>query len=340
MAARAGITHYAWPGGLAAVIEGPASGTAAVFGPGGWRMGPLHEVLSDGPPHGAEVVHLALPGPLVDQVATSLLLVGSGIHTDFVHLDRLIARLQADGTDAVLFVLGRAPAALVLSGGQVTVIEPRHEPVDEVLTGADGWIVVGLGKVSLPAPVPITEVTAPGRVHAVPAASPHKVAPVDPAPPEHQAVRAEPPIRSDEESAPPEPAPVPHEPEHVRVESVRAEPEGAEHARVPPGATADGVAAPPGAFGRFAPDARFVLAPGAPDRLPPGASTQIADAAGDAAPALMGLLNGAHTLSHIAAASGLAPGAVVAVVEILLAHRLLFRYVSRLRPPTGASTPG
>ncbi|MGQ0550020.1 MAG: hypothetical protein ACT4PY_10190 [Armatimonadota bacterium] len=287
MAARTGITHYAWPGGLAAVVEGPASGTAAVFGLGGWRIGPARDVLPGGPPSGAEMVHLALPEALADQVATSLHLVGSSIHTDFVHLDRLVARLQADATDAMLFVLGRAPAALVLSASQVTVVEPRHEPIDEVLTGADGWIVIGLGKVSAPAP------SAPEPVRAQ----------LPPAPAEPEPARAEP-------------------------------------APISTGATADGVAAPPGTFGRFTSDARFVLARGGTDRLPADVSAQITEAAGDARTNLIALLDGAHTLSQIAAATGLAPGAVVAVIEILTTHRLVFRYVSRVRPATGASTPG
>ncbi|MGH2402952.1 MAG: hypothetical protein ACRDGN_00670 [bacterium] len=316
MAGRMGITHYAWPGGLATVVEGPASGIAAVFGPGGWRIGPAQEVLSETPPQGAEMYHLALPETLTDQVAASLHLVGSGIHTDFVHLDRLVARLQADGTDAAVFVLGRAPAALVLSGGQVTVVEPRHEPLEEVLTGAEGWIVVGLGRVSLPAPA------APRRADARPHREP---APVVPA------------------SAPVEPIPAPIEPVPAPVAPVSppAQPEPAQvDLPSPAGASADGATAAPGAFGRFAPDALFVLAHDAADRLSAEASAQIAGAAGDAGRPLMALLDGAHTLSAIAAASGLAPSAVTSVVEVLLTHRLVFKYVSRVRPATGASTAG
>lgn len=323
MAARAGITHYAWPGGLAAVVEGPASGTAAVFGTGGWRIGPARDVLPGGPPRGAEMSHLALPDALADQVATSLALVGSGMHTDFVHLDRLVARLQADATDAMLFVIGRAPAALVLSGGHVTVVEPQHEPLDEVLTGADGWIVVGLGKVSVPAQAPAPTAAATGRTDVEPADHAPQVPPAAaPPPPPPEPVRAESP------AAPAESAPV-----HAHPTPVSAD------AAADGGAPALG-SAPPGAFGRFGPDARFVLAQGVAQRLSANVSAQIRDAAGDAGTAVMALLDGAHTLSQVAVGTGVAPGAIVGVIEILSTHRLVFRYVSRVRPPTRASTPG
>lgn len=321
MAARAGITHYAWPGGLAAVVEGPASGTAAVFGSSGWRIGPAREVFPEGPPRGAEMSHVALPDALADQVATSLRLVGAGMHTDFVHLDRLVARLQADATDAMLFVIGRAPAALVLSGSHVTVVEPQHEPLEEVLTGADGWIVVGLGKVSVPASAPIA--SAPELTRPQPEPTDHAPqAPVAPPLPAPEPVRAESP------PAPAEPAPV-----HAHPAPVPAE------AAADGGAPAGGFA-PPDAFGRFGPDARFVLAQGVAQRLSADVSARIREAAGDAGPAVMALLDGAHTLSQIAAGTGAAPGAIVDLIEILSSHRLVFRYVSRVRPPTSASTPG
>ncbi len=321
MAARAGITHYAWPGGLAAVVEGPASGTAAVFGTNGWRIGPARDVFSEGPPRGAEISHLTLPDALADQVATSLRLVGSGMHTDFVHLDRLVARLQADATDAMLFVIGRAPAALVLSGGHVTVVEPQHEPLEEVLTGADGWIIIGLGKVSVPARAPAATVWAQDRTPVAPTDHPPQ-APVEPAPPAPEPVRAEP------APAHAEPVPMPAPPAPVPVESA-ADGEASAAASVPPGA-----------FGRFGPDARFVLAQGVAQRLSSDVSARIREAAGDVGPAVMALLDGAHTLSQVAAATSAAPEAIADVLEILSTHRLVFRYVSRVRPPTSASTPG
>jgi hypothetical protein len=319
VAARAGITHYAWPGGLAAVVEGPASGTAAVFGSNGWRIGPARDVFSEGPPRGAEISHLTLPDALADQVATSLRLVGSGMHTDFVHLDRLVARLQADATDAMLFVVGRAPAALVLAGGHVTVVEPQHEPLEEVLTGADGWIIVGLGKVSVPAPSATV--------------ADHDRTPVTPT-----------------DHAPQVPAePAPQAPEPVRVEPVatHAEPVSvpAPPAPAPVQSAADGevpaaVSVPSGAFGRFGPDARFVLAQGVAQRLSSDISARIREVAGDAGPAVMALLDGAHTLSQVAVETGTAPEAIADVLEILSTHKLVFRYVSRVRPPTSASAPG
>lgn len=267
MSTRTGITHYAWPGGLAMVIETPASGTTAVFGPGGWRVGPSRAVFTEGPPPGAETSHLALPEALADQLA-SLQPVGVGLHTDFVRLDRLVSRLRSERTDAAVFVAGRAPAALVLSDGELTVIEPppaAHEPADEVISGAAGWIIVALGKLILPT----------------------------------------------------EPRPAPQ----AQSGSARAP-------------------ASPDAFGRFGPDARYVLTPGAANRLPADAAAQISAATGEAWPGLAALLDGAHTLSEIAAATGLGPGTVVTVMGVLVAHRLVFRYVSRVRPPTGASTPG
>ncbi len=284
MAVQTGITHYAWPRGLAMVIGAPASGAAAVFGPGGWRVGPAHAVFAEGPPPNAEAFHLALPDAIADQLA-SLQIVGADLHTDFVHLDRLVARLRSERADAAVFVVGRVPAALVLAGGDLTVIEPppaAHEPADEVLKGADGWIVVTLGKVMLPA-----------------------AASASPDAPAHAQVAPGPP------------------------------------AAVPPDAHGPTAApAPTGAFGRFGPDARYVLTPGVANRLPGEATAQLSAAAGQAWPGLAALLDGAHTLSEIAAATGLGPAEVTAVVETLVAHRLVFRYVSRVRPPTGASTPG
>jgi hypothetical protein len=299
VASRTGVTHYAWPGGLAMVVETPASATAAVWRADGWRTGPVDEVFAR-PPSGAEVIHLALPESLAGELA-ELQLLGSSLHTDFVHLDRLVNRLAAEGTGAALFVLGRAPAALVLHGDRVTLVEPApsaHEPLEEVLTGADGWIVVGLVSVADSRVTPDASVrgsvSGPGSEPILTEQKPFSAQHADVG-----ASSTEPPI--------PAPAPAP---------------------------------VPAGAFGRFAGDARFVLAHDASRRMSADASAKIAEAAGESTPAVLALFDGTHTLLQISAATGLGPVTVASIVEILLAHRLVFRYVSRVRPPTSASTPG
>lgn len=276
-AAWTGITHYAWPGGLAVVIQTPASPAAAVFGPGGWRHGPPHAVFAEGPPPVAETFQLALPQAFTDQLVS--LEVAGGLHTDFVHLERLVGHLQSERKDAAVVVLGRVPAALVVSDGELAVVEPDPEvgvPVDAVLKYAAGWIVVVQGKVVPPVPAAV--------------AAPQQVEPA--------------PDRRADEPEPDRPA-------------VVAEP-----------------------FGRFAADARFLLSPGAVTRLPAEVAAEMSAATGDAGPAVMALFDGAHALSEIASATGLTPEQVATVVETLVAHRLAFRYMSRVRPPTGASTPG
>jgi len=312
VASRTGVTHYAWPGGLAMVVETPASAAAAVWRADGWRTGPVDEVFAR-PPSGAEVIHLALPESLAGELA-ELQLLGSSLHTDFVHLDRLVNRLAAQGTDAALFVLGRAPAALVLHGDRVTLVEPApsaHEPLEEVLTGADGWIVVGLVSVAVSRVTPDASVrgavSGPGTEPPIPAPAPAPAPAAAPAPDAVSQVQA-------------------------------AVPAGREPAGSAEGSRAGRDSA--GAFGRFAGDARFVLAHDASPRMSADASAKIAEAAGESTPAVLALFDGTHTLLQISAATGLGPVAVASIVEILLAHRLVFRYVSRVRPPTSASTPG
>jgi hypothetical protein len=158
--AGTGIVHYAWPEGLAAVIEGAARRRAALFGPRGWQVGDPLLLLPDGPPRDAETAWIPLPAWLVEQLP-SLELLGSGLHTDFIRVHRLVERLRADGAEAVVFVLGRAPAAVAVAGGRVTLIEPADADattLESVLTAAAGWIVVFSGAVTVraaaPAPAP------------------------------------------------------------------------------------------------------------------------------------------------------------------------------------------
>lgn len=334
MASRTGVTHYAWPGGLAMVIETPASAAAAVWRADGWRTGPVDEVFAR-PPSGAEVIHLALPESLAGELG-ELQLLGSSLHTDFVHLDRLVNRLAAEGTDAALFVLGRAPAALVLHGDRVTLVEPApsaHEPLEEVLTGADGWIVVGLVSVAVSRVTPDASVrgsvSGPGSepilTEQKPSSSQHA---------DVGASSTEPPTAAPAPAPAPAPGPAPDAVSQVQA----AVPAGRDSAGPAEYSWAGRDSA--GSFGRFAGDARFILAHDASKRISAGASAKIAEAAGESTPAVLALFDGTHTLLQVSAATGLGPVAVASIVEILLAHRLVFRYVSRVRPPTSASTPG
>ena len=102
-----------------------------------------------------------------------------------------------------------------------------------------------------------------------------------------------------------------------------------------PLASTDGQKPVPATFGRFAPDARFVLASGAAGRLPPEVATRLAAIAGDAWVGLVGLLDGAHTLQDIASSTALAADRVAEALDVLVASKLAFRYVSRARPQAG-----
>lgn len=180
--AGTGIVHYAWPEGLAVVIEGTARRRAALFGPRGWQVGDPRLLLPDGPPQEAETASVPLPAWLVEQLP-SLELSDGGLHTDFIRVHRLVERLRAEGAEAVVFVLGRAPAAVVVAGGRVTLIEPAAADattLESVLTAAAGWIVVFSGTVTMraaaPAPAPaqvVVEVTKPaaGDARAAPGAA-------------------------------------------------------------------------------------------------------------------------------------------------------------------------
>jgi hypothetical protein len=249
------IALHAWPGGLAIVVEARARRTAAAFGPDGWRRGDLDAVLPEGPPTGAESVFLSLPAWLVDQLATLEIDLG-GAHTDFVRLDRLMTRMQAEGRDGAIVVLGRQPAAVVLSGGAPHIIEPgvpAGAAVMPVLAAASGWIVVFSGKVALPAPAPV------------------------------------------------------------------------------PGPATDGQAPV---------DERFVVASHIARAVPDDVAEEIKAAAGEPALVVVAHLDGARSIADIAKSTGLTAEQVTTVVRLLAARKLAFRYVSRVRPPTGARTSG
>ncbi|OFX27071.1 MAG: hypothetical protein A2Z07_02105 [Armatimonadetes bacterium RBG_16_67_12] len=248
------IALHAWPGGLAIVVEAHARRVAAVLGPDGWRGGEPGAVLPEGPPAGAESVFLRLPAWLVEQLAALEIDLG-GAHTEFVRLDRLMARMQADGRDGAMIVLGRQPAAVVLSGGTPHIIEPdvpAGAPVMPVLAAASGWIIVFSGKVAMPTPpvqAPATEAQAPT-------------------------------------------------------------------------------------------DERFVVASHIARAVPDDVAEAIKAAAGEPALAVVAQLDGVRSIAEIAKGTGLTAAQVTTVVKLLAARKLAFRYVSRVRPPTGARTSG
>jgi hypothetical protein len=300
---RIGVAHHVWPGRIAVVFEGSSADTVAVFGPGGWEHGPRRLILPQGPPPGATSSFLALPQALVDQLAVQPF-SGGALHTDYIFLDRLVRRLAPGTDDVVLLVLGRSPGALLCSGGRVTVIEPAataDEPLHLLLPSLSGWIVVISGKVSLaPAAARMDPEAAVGR----------NAAPTAPAAP----------------SAPPRPQPRPPEPAPA--------PAAAPAAATPASAAADGQSA--GTFGRFAPESLFMLASGAAGQLPPEITERMAVIAGDRWQGLVGLLDGAHTLAQIASTTGLGAPQVAEIVDLLVASKLAFKYVSRARPQAGA----
>lgn len=172
-AARPRITHFAWSEGLAIVIDVPGRRTAALFGPRGWQVGEAAAVLPDGPPEESEPTSLLLPKWLAEQMP-SLVFGGGGLHTDFLRVHRLIERLRAEGADGAVFVLGRAPAAVVIAGGRATVLDQpvaEETRIEDVLAAADGWVVVLSGPIRIPVPASaksprrvVGEETAPAAV--------------------------------------------------------------------------------------------------------------------------------------------------------------------------------
>jgi len=320
-AATARITHYAWSGGVAAIFEA-STPCAAVFGPSGWHVGAPDTVFADGPPARAEAAQLRLPKDLVERIA-SLEFAGAALHTDFVHLDRYIARLQSDQASAVVLVLGPKPAVLNLNGGALAVIEPASAATSgAVIKQARGWIIVITGSlqaqtvsVATPAPEPIAVVeaalvgAAPVEVE-VPAT---KVAVIEVPVVEVPATKV---AVIDEAVATPE----------------IAQPEIAPPSPAAPSRELEAV------FGRFAGEARYLLSPDVAENLPSDVAAELAGIVSNGVTGTMlRLLDGAHTLAEIAAQTGLTPAQVGGILEALISHRLAFKYVSRSRPAAGAS---
>ncbi len=104
----------------------------------------------------------------------------------------------------------------------------------------------------------------------------------------------------------------------------------------PPIAATDGEKPAPATFGRFTPETRFVLASGAAGRLPSEIAERLRAIAGDPWVGLVNLLDGAHTLQDIASGTGLAADRVAEAMDILVASKLAFKYLSRARPQAGA----
>jgi hypothetical protein len=318
-------------------------------------------VFADGPPPNAETAQLRLPRPIVERIA-SLEFGGAALHTDFIHLDRYVARLQADQASAVVLVLGPKSAVLDVHDGAVTVVEPASSSTSgAVIKQAKGWIIVITGSLQpqpsiaasprdgaaaaekptveppvevAPAPVEVAPVeVAPVevvRVEAPPAAVPPLSASVVEMPP----VAAPPVEPSTEETAPVKTDPIDVAPP---VEARPAEPV----ANGPSGPAQPALAAATGldsVFGRFAGDARYLLSPGVADNLPPEVEAVLAGVGRNGVTGtVLRLLDGAHTLAEIAAETGLTPGQVGGILEALVSHRLAFKYVSRPRPAAGAS---
>lgn len=331
--ATARITHYAWPGGVAAIFEA-STPCAAVFGPSGWHVGAPDAVFADGPPARAEAAQVRLRKDVVERIA-SLEFAGAALHTDFIHLDRYIARLQSDQASAVVLVLGPKPAVLDLNGGVLAVIEPASAATSgAVIKQARGWIIVITG--SLQAQTTAVAMLASEPVAAVGAAPIEvpvievpvtKVAPVETAPvavaPIEVPVAEQPPAEvSPAEIAQPKVAPA----ESLVPEAVPPPPPAA------PSRELEAV------FGRFAGDARYLLSPDVAENLPSDVAAELAGVVSNGVTGtVLLLLDGAHTLAEIASQTGLTPAQVGGILEALVSHRLAFKYVSRPRPAAGAS---
>ncbi len=308
-AATARITHYAWLGGVAAIFEA-STPCAAVFGPSGWHVGAPDAVFADGPPARAESAQLRLRKDVVERIA-SLEFSGAALHTDFVHLDRYIARLQSDQASAVVLVLGPKPAVLDLNGGALAVIEPASAATSgAVMKQARGWIIVITG--SLQAQT-VSVVTPASEPIAVVDAAPADVAPVDAAPVDVPVIEV-PAIKV------------------AAVEEAGAQPEVAPPPPAAPSRELEAV------FGRFAREARYLLSPGVAENLPSDVAAELAGVVSNGVTGtVLRLLDGAHTLAEIASETGLTPAQVGGILEALVSHRLAFKYVSRSRPAAGAS---
>ena len=341
--ATARITHYAWPGGVAAIFEA-STPCAAVFGPNGWHVGAPDAVFADGPPARAEAAQVRLRKDVVERIA-SLEFAGAALHTDFVHLDRYIARLQSDQASAVVLVLGPKPAVLDLNGGALAVIEPASAATSgAVIKQARGWIIVITGSlqaqttsVAMSAPEPVAAVdTAP--LDAVPVDVPVIEVPVIEVP----AIEVPATKVAAVETAPVAAAP-------IEVPVVEVPPAEIAQPKVAPAESLVPEAAlplPPAApsleleavFGRFAGNARYLLSPGVAENLPSDVAAELAGVVSNGVTGtVLLLLDGAHTLAEIASETGLTPAQVGGILEALVSHRLAFKYVSRPRPAAGAS---
>jgi hypothetical protein len=249
------ISLHAWPGGLAIVVDAHPARVAAVLGPDGWRRDAPGVVLPEGPPVGAETVTLDVPSWLAEQLA-SLEIALAGAHTEFVRLDRMMTRLQAERHDGALIVLGSQPVAVVLTEGAPHIVlpdVPPGSPAMPILAAAAGWIVLFSGKVARAQQRPVQPPTTDGAAHL---------------------------------------------------------------------------------------DERFVVLPALVRAVPDDVAAEIRAAAGEPALAVIAHLDGAQSIVQIADRTGLRTDQVAQVVKVLSARKLAFRYVSRLRPPSGARTPG
>lgn len=105
--------------------------------------------------------------------------------------------------------------------------------------------------------------------------------------------------------------------------------------RVPVAAVADppGAADEPCAVGEpGAADETYFVPAGVRNSLPEEVAAGILEVAGPAGHAVPGLLDGSRTVAAVAAMAGLTTGQARAVVGVLMAQRLAFRYVGRSRP--------
>jgi hypothetical protein len=313
---------------VAAIFEA-STPCAAVFGPSGWHVGAPDTVFADGPPARAEAAQLRLRKDVVERIA-SLEFAGAALHTDFVHLDRYIARLQSDQASAVVLVLGPKPAVLNLNGGALAVIEPASAATSgAVIKQARGWIIVITGSLQAQA-VSV----------ATPASEP--IAVVDAAPVAVPVIEVPATNVAAVETAPVTAAPI--EVPATKVAVVEEPP-----AEVPPAEAAQPEVAPPlppaapsreleAVFGRFAGAARYLLSPGVAENLPSDVAAALDGVVSNGVTGtVLRLLDGAHTLAEIASQTGLTPAQVGGVLEALVSHRLAFKYVSRPRPAAGAS---
>gem|GEM_PF-3468742 len=113
--------------------------------------------------------------------------------------------------------------------------------------------------------------------------------------------------------------------------AIEAEPPGVKEPRAAV-AESPGVEEPPGAA-----DETYFVPAAARGSMSEEVAAGILEAAGPAGHAVPGLLDGSHTIGAVAAMAGLTTSQARAVVGVLMAQRIAFRYVSRSRP---APRPG